>query len=182
MIIGICGAAGAGKGAVADVLSLRGYAVISFADPLYDAVSAITGLSVGDLKDRTRKEAALGWISCSPRRLLQTLGTEWGREMIHPEIWVMSAMQRMLPGGDYAIPDVRFANEAEAIHARGGVVWRVVRPGYTVLSGDAARHASEGGVPDRYIDAEIVNSGGLDGLAAVVDAAMARLPAATMEV
>lgn len=182
MIIGVCGAAGAGKGEIARILEERGYATLSFADPLYDAVSAITGLSVEELKDRSRKENTLGWISYSPRRLLQSLGTEWGREMIHPEIWVMAAFQRMLPGGDYCIPDVRFANEAEAVHARGGVVWRVVRPGHMVLDATAARHASEAGIPGRYVDDEIVNSGGLADLATAVDTALSRLPAGTMRV
>jgi hypothetical protein len=177
VIIGICGAAGAGKGAAADFLSVRGYATLSFADPLYDAVSAITGLTVAELKDRSRKEKALGWISASPRRLLQTLGTDWGREMIHPEIWVMATMQRMVPGGDYCIPDVRFANEAEAIRARGGVVWRVDRPGHAVLDPVAAGHSSEAGIPSRYIDGVIANTGSLGDLEAAIDRLLADIMA-----
>ena len=180
MIIGICGAAGAGKGSVASILEMRGFATLSFADPLYAAVSAITGLTVAELQDRKTKEEPIDWIGSSPRRLLQSLGTEWGRNMIHPEIWVMATMQRMLAGGDYCIPDVRFVNEAAAIRARGGVVWRVERPGHALLAGEAAAHASERGIPADYIDAVIPNHGTLDDLQAAVDAAFQCLLADTM--
>lgn len=180
MIIGICGAAGAGKGSVASILESRGFATLSFADPLYEAASAITGLTVAELQDRSRKENTLGWISCSPRRLLQTLGTDWGRNMIHQEIWVMATMQRMLAGGDYCIPDVRFVNEAAAIRARGGVVWRVERPGHSLLAGAAAAHESERGIPDEYVDAVITNGGTLADLQAAVDAAFLCLQADIM--
>lgn len=181
MIIGLCGAAGAGKDTVADrLVEEHGFRKIAFAEPLYAAVSAITGLSVEQLKDRSRKENTLGWISCSPRRLLQSLGTEWGREMIHPEIWIMSTMQRIADDGDYVITDVRFNNEAEAVLARGGAVWRVVRPGGSTLTTEAAAHASEAGVADKYIDEQIANTGSLDDLAAAVDAAFSRLLRDTM--
>ncbi|NBW09326.1 MAG: adenylate kinase [Caulobacteraceae bacterium] len=182
MIIGLCGAAGAGKNTVAERLCLEHkFVPLAFADPLYAAVSAITGLSVEQLQDRSRKENALGWISCSPRRLLQTLGTDWGRNMIHPEIWVMATMQRAdAAGGDICITDVRFANEAAAIKARGGVVWRVVRPGFGVLDGEAAGHESERGVPLEYVDNEIVNASDIMSLWAGVDAAIRRLEAVTI--
>ncbi len=185
MIIGLCGAAGAGKNTVAARLCLEHrFVPLAFADPLYDAVSAITGLTVEQLQDRSRKENALGWISCSPRRLLQTLGTDWGRNMIHPEIWVMATMQKIeaSPEFNFCLTDVRFPNEAAAIKARGGVVWRVVRPGFGVLDGETASHESERGIPDEYVDDEIVNGGGILALQVAVDAAMSRLQAATMVV
>jgi hypothetical protein len=185
VIIGLCGAAGAGKNTVAERLCLEHkFVPLAFADPLYAAVSAITGLTVEELQDRSRKEQPLGWLDSSPRRLLQTLGTDWGRNMIHPEIWVMATMQKIeaSPEFDYCLTDVRFPNEAAAIKARGGVVWRVVRPGFGVLDGDTASHESERGIPAQYVDDEVVNAAGILGLHAAVDAAMARLQAATMVV
>jgi len=184
VIIGLCGAAGAGKNTVAARLAFYGYRWIAFADPLYAAVSEITGLSVDQLQDRSLKEKSLGWIDSSPRKLLQTLGTDWGRNMIHNEIWVMATMQRIdsHPAVNYCITDVRFPNEAAAIKARGGVVWRVVRPGFGVLDGDTASHESERGIPAQYVDDEVVNAAGIHDLQAAVDAAIRRLQAATMVV
>jgi hypothetical protein len=93
--------------------------------------------------------------------------------MIHPEIWVMATMQRAdVAAGDICITDVRFPNEAEAIKARGGLVWRVVRPCVGVLSGEAAAHESERGIPDKYIDREILNNACLLSLAGLVDEAL----------
>lgn len=179
MLIGLCGAAGSGKDTVAEFLVRRhGFFRVAFADPIYEAVSAITGLSVEELHDRRNKENTLGWVSCSPRRLLQSLGTEWGRDMIHPEIWVMSTMQRIEGMTDVVISDVRFNNEAEAILARGGAVWRVC--GRSVELGEASKHASEAGVGDRYVDSVIQNAGSMEDLGAAVDAAYERLLSATM--
>ena len=183
MIIGLAGAAGAGKNTVAERLLVAHQCVpLAFANPLYEAVSVITGLTVDELQDRTQKERALGWISCSPRRLLQTLGTDWGRQMIHPEIWVMSTMRRIEahPEFNYCLTDVRFENEAEAIKARGGVVWRVTRAADAGLDATAAAHSSEAGIPDKYVDLDLANDGSVESLWRAVDAAIGSLQAATM--
>ena len=79
MLVGLCGAAGAGKNTVADFLTDSDgctFMQLAFADPLYECVSTITGLPVARLKDRDVKEAVLPWLGKSPRQLLQTLGTE----------------------------------------------------------------------------------------------------------
>ena len=177
MIIGLCGAAGSGKNAAAFHLCRKyGAEHYAFADPLYAAVSVITGLSVDELQDRSRKEQPLAWLPASPRRLLQTIGTEWGRETIHPMIWILATLRRIDASEAlyHVITDVRFENEAQAIHDRGGVVWRVVRPG-AGLSGAEARHSSEAGIPDEMVDDEILNDGPLAVLDGRVDAAWARL-------
>ena len=181
MIIGLCGAAGAGKDTVAmRLVESHGFTKLAFADPIYDAVSAITGVSVDQLKDRSRKENCLGWISCSPRRLLQSLGTEWGRDMIHPEIWIMSLMNRIDGTRDVVITDVRFNNEAEAILARGGEVWRVEGRA-SRLDAESSGHSSEAGVADKYVSARISNAGAISDLWASVDDAYERLLRYTME-
>jgi hypothetical protein len=183
MIIGLCGAAGCGKNTVAEMLAARqGAGIFGFADPLYAAISAITGMSIAELQDRRHKERDLPWLPASPRRLLQTIGTEWGRETIHPEIWVMATMKRIEDSEAViaVITDVRFDNEAEAIHARGGYVWRVVRPG-AGLAGSAGSHSSERGIEARLVDDEVLNDGDLSVLAGRVDAAWSRLQNDTMK-
>lgn len=165
MLIGLCGAAGCGKTTVAEGLRDRyGYRVLSFADPLYDAVSAITGVPVERLKDRAVKEAELPGIGKSPRFLLQTLGTDWGRAIVDEDIWVKAAMARVSGDENVVIADVRFDNEADAIRGRGGVVFYVVRPGWRCLAAETSKHASERGISMDRIDAFIDNSGTVDQL------------------
>jgi hypothetical protein len=184
VIIGLCGAAGSGKSSVGSLLHLRhGYAAWAFADPLYEAVSAITGVPVADLQERSQKEKVIPWLGASPRRLLQTLGTEWGRQMIHDQIWIEATFRRIEASNwsHHVICDVRFANEAAAIRCRGGLVLRVSRPAKNTMGPAEAAHSSEGGVPDEYVLATIENSGSLGDLEATVDSLIARLHGDTMK-
>lgn len=90
----------------------------------------------------------------SPRVMLQTLGTEWGREHIDPDIWVNALLRtaKLLLHEDgnttlwsydpllgpvstersslrgVVVSDIRFENEFVAIQREGGSVIRVVRP------------------------------------------------------
>jgi hypothetical protein len=86
--------------------------------------------------------ATTGQDMLTPRTLMQLLGTESGREIIHPNIWVNALFADYKSGyvehgvgwveteDDYPnwiITDVRFPNEAQAIKDRGGIVIRVNR-------------------------------------------------------
>lgn len=189
MLIGLCGPAGCGKNSVADHLQARyGWIQFGFADPVYAAVSTITGIPVDQLRERSTKEQKIEWLGKSPRELLQTLGTEWGRDIVSQDIWITIAMrqveacQKYLRGaGGVALTDVRFVNEVEAIKAAGGQVWRVERR-QRCLAEDAAQHSSEAGIPEFLIDTVIDNTGTLDALRGRVDAAMKRLRGTTIEV
>lgn len=97
------------------------------------------------------------------RVLMQRLGTEFGREC-HPEIWVniakVEANRRLkayeatgLESARVIIDDIRFKNEADMIHELGGEVWKLKREGY---SAKEDTHCSEDGLPDSYIDKEII--------------------------
>ena len=66
------------------------------------------------------------------RRLLQTIGTEWGRGCVHPDLWTCIAMcdvgLALREGADIIVfDDVRFEEEAQAIRDSGGVVVHVFR-------------------------------------------------------
>ena len=173
------------RSTVADHLCYRhGYTQLAFADPVYRAVSAATGIPVRELQNRSNKEAEIDWLGVSPRYLLQTLGTEWGRQSVRDDIWVQIAMRKVdgMEPRHVVLTDVRFENEAAAIKARGGVIWRVVRRGDGCLSRDAAGHASEAGVPDILVDSVISNCGTLSDLRAATDDAIRRLDACKMTV
>jgi len=65
----------------------------------------------------------------SPRLALQLMGTEAGRDVFHPDLWVHTVMRRCenAPLNNYVIADVRFPNEINAIVNSGGKVIRVRR-------------------------------------------------------
>src|SRR6185437_2548017 len=70
----------------------------------------------------------------TPRLLLQMLGTEFGRNLIHPDIWTnlwLRQVKRLLlraHGKNVVCDDVRFPNEYDLIHQLGGVVAHIHRP------------------------------------------------------
>lgn len=156
-IIGFAGPAGAGKDTAASFVP--GAVTIHFADPLYAMLSVMLGVPECALRDRNFKERIIPWIGKSPRQLLQTLGTEWGREIVGPDVWAAKAARLIdtLGAPTVCIPDVRFANESDLIHARGGKVFYVrnERDGRIAV----ARHKSEESFTEEMADGVIVNDG-----------------------
>lgn len=158
------------------------FTIKKFADKLKDMVCILIGCTREQLEDENFKNTELGeewWvvkhdklkdnivfaynknkiysnkhklIKLTPRLLLQLLGTECGRNIIHPNIWCTSLfVDYKLIDGDisnspyiskkqnnalkalksyypnWIITDVRFPNELEAIKDRGGISIRVNR-------------------------------------------------------
>ncbi len=141
MIIGLVGFIGAGKGTVADILCDRhDFLKESYANSLKDACAIIFGwnremLEGNTPESRTWREQDDKWWSeklgkpFSPRLALQLMGTEAGRDVFHPDLWVHTVMRRceQAPWNNYVIADVRFPNEIKAIKDSGGKVIRVRR-------------------------------------------------------
>lgn len=159
---------GCGKSSVADLLLEQGgFRVVPFAAPLKRMVSALLTSAGYPLIDANRyvwedKEVPLTLVPGAPtaRRLLQTLGTEWGRALVHEELWQelwKARAAERLRNGSVVADDVRFPNEARAVLELGGEMWAVTRPGYS----DASGHASEGGLGDIAFDRVIINDGSL---------------------
>lgn len=172
ILIALTGAAGSGKDTVAaHLVRAHHFTQLAFADPLRAMVAAGFGVGPRDL-ERDRKELPLDWLGVSPRYLLQTLGTEWGRGLIHPDVWLMVLKRRLdlaLDAGHlrFVISDVRFENEAALVRGMGGTVWHLRRPGTAPVH----QHVSEHGVRVEDGDHFIVNSGSIDALYAVADCA-----------
>jgi hypothetical protein len=152
IVIGLTGAAGAGKDTVADRLAAAATAVghsalrVSFADPIRAMLSAM-GVPAAYMHDRALKELPVPGIGRSYRQLAQTLGTEWGRSHVNRAVWLTLAARRIddearavSPNQVIAIiSDVRFPDEAAWLRRRNGLLVRIDRPGLAPV----ARHASE---------------------------------------
>lgn len=175
MLIGLTGRAQAGKDTVYQAMRdyLAGHIEVerrAFADPLYESAAAALGVTAEDLRRwKTDEDMEIGVIDdCTPvyertitvREYLQRYGTEAHRDIFGKDFWV-----RALDLGDHrdkivVVTDVRFPNEAQAIHDNGGYVVRVVGP----YMGDDD-HASELPLADSLVDAVIDNTHrGPDGL------------------
>jgi hypothetical protein len=149
MIIGLAGHKGAGKTTIAKFLEGHGFYHVMFADKIKQALNLIFGFGGSGWNDaewkETPHEAAYGR---TPRQLAQTLGTNWGRHMVHSDIWVDATMRpalsylRMTPSSSLVISDVRFENEARAIRKAGGYILILERIGYVPTDG----HSSEAGI------------------------------------
>lgn len=169
-IIGFTGAKYAGKDTAARALLSAGYAKVSFAGPMKIMVGELMKYRgapndvIWEALEGSRKEEPSKFLSgCTPRHVLQTLGTEWGRQMLTEDFWLESFRdqiwhrrnQGLTPRG-VVVTDVRFDNEAQMILNQGGKVYRVERP--SLSGGDV--HASEKGVSAELIEHTFVNDFG----------------------
>lgn len=160
-LVGITGAAGAGKDSLAQGFVREGYVRYSFADPIKRALDAMFGPIDWDSRVVKEQWPVPGTAGRTPRYLAQTLGTEWGRELVCHGLWLNLAKWFVCrSNAPVVIPDVRFDNEARWIHDEGGMVIRLIRPG----NAGTVAHASEHGVSDRHVTHELMNNGTLEAL------------------
>jgi len=148
-IIGFAGRAGTGKTTLACALaevfgSLEKYACVrSFADPIREMVAELQ-IHVDTQTELLVKDSVI-FNGVTVRTALQTLGTEWGRKVFGPDIWV-ACMRNEISMAEQAgveyfiIDDVRFPNEVEMIQSLGGTVFALYREGYDPAP---SAHASE---------------------------------------
>lgn len=168
-IVAFTGPAGCGKSTAADALVEMGWARVKFADTLKNMMRAfymscgidhppyIEARIEGDLKE----EPDPFLCGRTPRWAMQTLGTEWGRQLIAEGIWTRAWEQRVLglikEDIDVVVDDCRFENEAEAVRKLGGRVVQII--GRSANIGTA--HASERG--QVHPDMKVANAASLLG-------------------
>ena len=164
LLIGLAGKARTGKDTAARYLaahlSLISYA---FADPLKQALADMFHLTVAQLEG-AEKEQPLPWLGKAPRELMQLLGTEWGRDLVHPQLWLLLAEQNLHRLAEHnqamqgvVIRDVRFNNEADWVRSKGGVILHITRADAAAVT----MHPSESGVTHRPGDLSLANDGTL---------------------
>jgi len=174
-IVALTGRKQHGKDTVCDYLVGKGFYKMAFADPIKRALSTIFSLSLPELEHlKTCKVDIVEGVSCTMRRSMQTLGTEWGRELIDDKLWLTLLKrdlirQHVLTGQTkFAISGLRFLNEEALIRSLGGCVLRVHRPGYGVVT-EADTHHSETEMAEISPDYVLVNDSSLDDLYRRVD-------------
>lgn len=162
-------AAQSGKSTIAGILNERGYRTIKFAGVLKDMIrtmlfgagipyNTVERMIEGDLKE---KPIRFPDFEVTPRKLMQTLGTEWGRG-INPDLWAdLTISKASKAAGKVIIDDMRFPNEFEAVKAAGGITIMVTRPG---VVRPANCHPSEGQLDNHPFDYHVVNDGTVDKL------------------
>jgi len=172
-VIGIAGKAGSGKDTLATYLATRlKLQTYSFAHPLKKALNAIFGFDMSQWDDRVWKERVIPEYGQSPRYLAQTIGTEWGRDLVHPDLWVLLAEKTRKAAVEQGwvrgliCPDARFENECTWIREHG-VIIHIRRP--TNEHSIPGGHVSESGVKVKDEDLHIWNVGTLDDLYRAAD-------------
>lgn len=160
-------APGSGKTAIASYLSTNGYKRVSMAATIKKMVVVLLRDLGVSADEATRlvyedKHEEIPGIKASARHLLQTLGTEYGRGCVHPDVWLMcwrtSVQEHIRAGMHVVCDDVRFPNEANLVRQLGGELWMVTRPGVQ----RCGTHASEGGLDNfPYFDRRLCNDGSL---------------------
>lgn len=161
-LIGLCSPLlGSGKSTLAsELVEAHGFHRIAFAAVLKDMTQVLlTALGYSEARAHelvtVDKECPLPELDgVTPRHIMQTLGTDWGRRMIHPELWVRAWLGRtttaLATGRSVVADDMRFPNELEAVEQLGGLTVRVVRPG--VIPGPGSQHESEGRLNEEMVD------------------------------
>lgn len=131
----------------------------------------------------------------TPRAALQTLGTEWGRNHVHTNVWVdytMNVARQLLSYDGFSvysrtkglqldaqdpnikgivISDIRFENELKAIPDAGGYLIKLVRPEPTKNEEDF-HHVSESeqdSFDSSMFNATVINDGTLKDLYQDID-------------
>jgi hypothetical protein len=185
-LIGIMGAAGAGKDSTADIIAAHvpGVVRFAFATRLRKEIAEAFGIDQRVLTDRALKDTPLEQLAlrrCTdpgfgqyawelstfgalkPRTVMQRWG-DYQRQQ-NPDHYIAPAESVRIRAvfADCHLmvaTDVRFENEAAWVRRNRGELWRIVRPNLKLTD----PHASERELSDTPADVTIVNAGPLDDL------------------
>ncbi len=167
MIIAISGKIGSGKSTVGDIFEREGFVLDSFAKSVKDICCILFGYDRDTIEGSTlnsriwresidKKHTNLLKRDFTPRDAMVLVGTEFGRNMVHPNIWVNTLFNRYDKNTNLLITDLRFPNEYEEIKKRGGIVIRINRS-----NENSSNHISECALDNHNFDYVINNDGTL---------------------
>lgn len=159
---------GAGKTTVANALAHSEFVPVKFAGCLkimlrsclqYQGLhhEEVQRMVEGDLKEVPSPYLC----GRTPRHAMQTLGTEWGRDLIGEGMWLGTTQKRidLYSSPDHQTPividDLRFPNELKFLKSQSHYTLfvKILRKGFVIPTG----HASEGSLNDATFDLVLEN-------------------------
>ena len=142
-------------------------ACVKFAQPLKQMLGQLLAAFypqdvVVEMLDGSLKEHPIPELEGkTPRELMVSLGTEWGRNIISNDMWARAgefALNKGLKSGKLVIvDDMRFSNEYDVVRTVSKTAWmvRIIRPGAAIGTGRSV----EGKIDQYSFDATILNNG-----------------------
>ena len=132
-LIGFSGLIGSGKSFAARYLEDKyGYEIVKFAGPLKDMMRAM-GLTEDHIEGHLKELPCDQLCGRTPRFAMQTLGTEWGRDILGDNLWGnlwQLKVEKMLDEGRLIVTDdVRFSSESDRVKSLGGLVIKLTIKG-----------------------------------------------------
>ena len=171
-VIGIAGPARVGKNTVADAIgdwlwedTTHSYLMSPMAGPIKEALRELFGWTDEHLEGSLKEVVDERW-GFSPRRAMQWMGTEWGREFLGPDTWIKRQARNIGTVDVIIIPDIRFDNEAEFVRKNGVVIH--VKPGDRQLKSIETK-IGESGIAIQEDDYILMNGGTLQDLESKLD-------------
>ncbi|UOQ97456.1 hypothetical protein MUN81_19740 [Hymenobacter sp. 5317J-9] len=143
-LIGLSGRRGSGKDTVARLIQQlqpeRIWQVRSFGDSIKSVCAALTGEAAALYYSQKGKAELVPTFRRTRGEMLQQVGEalrQW-----EPLVWVDAFFAALPQDACVLVPDVRYANEADPIRARGGIMLRV--------EGDPLRQRGDGTRDDNH--------------------------------
>ncbi|MDQ2771619.1 MAG: hypothetical protein M3Y54_14100 [Bacteroidota bacterium] len=179
-LIGLSGRRGSGKDTVAQLIRQlqpeRLWHIRSFGDSIKGVCAALSGEDVTPYYSQEGKAERVPAFGRTRGELLQQVGS--ALRAWEPLVWVDAFFAGLPADAFVLVPDVRFANEADPIRARGGLMLRIEGDPLH-QRGDGTRdddHPSETAMDDyAHFDATLPNTGSLDDLTQQVRELLKRL-------
>lgn len=170
-VIAFTGEKGSGKDTAFKAIEAPGIKNIKFADALKDMVRVLLQMRMVDsntiyrmLEGDLKEIPSPALDGRTPRHVMQTLGTEWGRDMIHPDLWINTAKARIKyhvnQGRRVVVTDARFPNEVAMLQEAFSA--RVINISRDSDSAGSDSHVSETGIKSLPFDVKLLNNGSVE--------------------
>ncbi|RTQ48100.1 hypothetical protein EJV47_16815 [Hymenobacter gummosus] len=126
-LIGLAGKRGSGKDTVAHLVRElqpgRGWQIRSFGDAIKGVCAVLAGETTAPYYTQPGKAELVPTYGLTRGELLQQVGAAL-RAWRGP-VWIEALLANLPAEAPVIVADLRFPDEAEALRARGGVVWRL---------------------------------------------------------